>query len=149
MVEVSKIETAFVNFGRWVRSLFRRKESADEAMSNLEKLISEGQAKLQPSKGWDPPEASEAWFKKAKLRRPAPPASIPQPLSYRALMKRCAECNGKAFWMQGPTGGMSINIFCGHCGQGYNVSPPLEHVEKISKNIRYIQKGGIPDARRR
>lgn len=147
MVEVSKVETAFINFGKWLRSLFRRKErSADEAMDSLEKLISDGQAKLQPL---DPPEATEDWWKKAKLRRPAPPAPIPQPLSYRALMKRCAECNGKAFWMQGPQGGMSINIFCGHCGQGYNVSPPLEHVEKISKNIRYIQKGGIPDARRR
>lgn len=123
MAEVSKVETAFINFRNWLRSLFRRKQ--------------------------DPLETPEVWFKDAKLRRPAPPAPIPQSLSYRALMQRCAECNKKAFWFQGPQGGMSLNIFCGHCGQGYNVSPPLEYVEKISKDAKYIQKGGMPDASRR
>jgi hypothetical protein len=41
---------------------------------------------------------------------------------------------------EGPRGGMSINVFCGDCGQGYNIAPELRWAELIHKDERYITK---------
>lgn len=57
---------------------------------------------------------------------------------YNHLWSRCEDCGGKANWFEGPSGGLSTNIFCGHCGQGYNVTPIAQRAEKIHKDTHYI-----------
>lgn len=38
---------------------------------------------------------------------------------------------------EGPSGGMSTNVFCNNCGQGYNLTPMIEIAERISVNMAY------------
>jgi hypothetical protein len=40
--------------------------------------------------------------------------------------------------MEGPKGGMSVNVFCGRCGQGYNITPVVEIAEIIHVDKRYV-----------
>lgn len=53
----------------------------------------------------------------------------------------CVECRRKPIkFFEGPTGGMCVNIFCGHCGQGYNITPVAGWAEKIHKDEKYIER---------
>jgi hypothetical protein len=48
----------------------------------------------------------------------------PQGKLYLAMSDHCPSCHLKPpAWKAGPSGGMSINVFCGGCGQGYNITP--------------------------
>lgn len=52
--------------------------------------------------------------------------------------KTCVTCKHNPISLyEGPSGGMSQNIFCGWCGQGYNCTPMLERLELISVDERY------------
>jgi hypothetical protein len=49
----------------------------------------------------------------------------------------CVECAAKPkFLVEGPSGGMSQNVFCAHCGQGYNLIPVGHWAQKI-----HVDKG--------
>lgn len=65
----------------------------------------------------------------------------PEGKLYRAIQSECPSCHLKPpRYLEGPSGGMSTNIFCGRCGQGYNVTPMIEIAEVIHKDVRYIIK---------
>jgi transcription elongation factor Elf1 len=62
---------------------------------------------------------------------------------YDELRTHCPECKSESHvWYEGPSGGMSTNIFCGKCGQGYNVAPVMGWAEKIHRDERYISTEG-------
>jgi hypothetical protein len=42
-------------------------------------------------------------------------------------------------FMEGPHGGLCVNIFCSHCGQGYNVTPVAEWAERIHVDKTYVR----------
>jgi hypothetical protein len=63
---------------------------------------------------------------------------------YDALKDHCPDCNGKAHWMRGPEGGACVNVFCGHCGQGFNITPIIGIAERIHKDTRYIPSSRWP-----
>jgi hypothetical protein len=53
----------------------------------------------------------------------------------------CVDCKTKPkSFIEGPSGGMSTNVFCPHCGQGYNLTPIAQWAQRIHKDERYIQK---------
>jgi len=70
----------------------------------------------------------------------------PEPVDHEKLWNQlvkargCIKCNKepKGFY-EGPTGGMSVNVFCTQCGQGYNLSPIIHWAELIHKDERYIE----------
>jgi hypothetical protein len=43
-------------------------------------------------------------------------------------------------FVEGPSGGMSTNVFCSHCGQGYNITPVAHWAELIHVDKRYTEK---------
>lgn len=53
----------------------------------------------------------------------------------------CLVCNAqpKGF-VEGPSGGISTNVFCSHCGQGYNITPLVHTAELIHVDKRYTIK---------
>jgi hypothetical protein len=53
--------------------------------------------------------------------------------------KGCIKCNKlpKGF-IEGPSGGMSTNVFCSQCGQGYNLTPIAQWAELIHKDEKYV-----------
>jgi hypothetical protein len=53
----------------------------------------------------------------------------------------CVKCNKtpKGFF-EGPSGGMSQNVFCSQCGQGYNLIPIMPFAEFIHKDESYVQR---------
>ena len=64
----------------------------------------------------------------------------PNELLYEAMMEKCPDCGNPAEYYEGPSGGMNVNIFCGHCGQGYNIAPAINWAEKIHRDEKYIVK---------
>ncbi len=58
----------------------------------------------------------------------------------------CIKCDRhpKVF-REGPSGGLSTNVFCGHCGQGYNLTPMVHTAELIRKDERYVSETGNSD----
>jgi hypothetical protein len=52
----------------------------------------------------------------------------------------CIKCNKrpKGFY-EGPSGGLSTNVFCSQCGQGYNLTPMVHFAEMIHKDEKYIK----------
>jgi hypothetical protein len=52
----------------------------------------------------------------------------------------CVDCAKlpKGFY-EGPSGGMSTNVFCSQCGQGYNLTPIAHFAERIHKDEKYIR----------
>ena len=40
-------------------------------------------------------------------------------------------------FMEGPSGGINVNVFCAHCGQGYNLAPAAQWAQKIHVDRRY------------
>jgi hypothetical protein len=64
-----------------------------------------------------------------------------QQLYDRMLRVGCVECRRQPpKFFEGPSGGLCTNIFCGWCGQGYNVTPMVGWAQKIRKDDRYIEK---------
>jgi hypothetical protein len=58
---------------------------------------------------------------------------------FAELRIHCPECKHKPpIWYEGPRGGINVNIFCGNCGQGYNVAEMVGVAEKIHKDEKYI-----------
>jgi len=45
--------------------------------------------------------------------------------------KECPDCKGKKF-LEGPHGGLSVNIKCASCGSKFNIYPPF-FAERIGK----------------
>lgn len=60
----------------------------------------------------------------------------------------CVECSTKPKgFIEGPSGGLCTNVFCSHCGQGYNLTPLVHTAEKIHRDPRYIVIEGVSHAR--
>jgi hypothetical protein len=65
----------------------------------------------------------------------------PEGKLYEALQSQCPSCKARPpRYIEGPSGGMSTNIFCERCGQGYNITPMVGIAEMIHKDARYIIK---------
>ncbi len=47
------------------------------------------------------------------------------------IEKKCPDC-GKFDFLEGPRGGLAMNIKCAHCGSEFNVCPPW-FAERIGK----------------
>jgi hypothetical protein len=55
--------------------------------------------------------------------------------------KGCVKCDTlPKYFAEGPSGGMCTNVFCTHCGQGYNLTPIAHWAELIHRDERYVQK---------
>lgn len=54
-------------------------------------------------------------------------------LGKKILQNICPDCGSKKGFYEGPSGGMSTNIFCSACGQGYNFTNIFGegHAERI------------------
>lgn len=51
----------------------------------------------------------------------------------------CVDCQTTPKGLnEGPSGGMSTNVFCCHCGQGYNITPVASWAERIHKDMKYV-----------
>lgn len=51
----------------------------------------------------------------------------------------CVDCATKPKYLaEGPSGGLSQNVFCAHCGQGYNLTPLAHWAERIHRDETYI-----------
>jgi hypothetical protein len=76
------------------------------------------------------------WFRP----QPEEPKTAHEQL-YNTLQDCCPECqHSPAYFYTGPTGGASVNIFCGFCGQGYNIAPIIGWAERIHKDTTYIHR---------
>lgn len=80
--------------------------------------------------------------------QPNPEPRDPEPVHpleacWNKLIKArgCYHCDKepKGF-IEGPSGGMSTNVFCSQCGQGYNLTPIAHWAEEIHKDEKYIVK---------
>lgn len=57
---------------------------------------------------------------------------------WEILQKRCPDCGKSPVELyEGPSGGMSTNVFCSNCGHGYNITPMLGTAEDIGVNLGY------------
>jgi hypothetical protein len=83
-------------------------------------------------------------FLKKLFRRPLPPGEqwvdeTDWRKLYIEMQKWCPDCRHRSpRYFEGPSGGISTNIFCGDCGAGFNITPVLEIAERIGKNEHYI-----------
>jgi hypothetical protein len=82
------------------------------------------------------------WLK--KLLRPAAPAGsryvddTPEYKTYMQMSKACPSCGLKPpMWVRGPSGTGCTNVFCGRCGEGWNVTPMIEIADKIQQDDNY------------
>jgi hypothetical protein len=96
---------------------------------------------LVPAK-YDPVIRFREWLTRPK-DSPAPmdlyAEHSPQGKLYIKMRKKCPACGFRPpTYLKGPSGGLSINVFCGSCGQGYNITPMIEIAEEIHKDTRYI-----------
>lgn len=65
---------------------------------------------------------------------------------FNEMRGQCPDCKLKPpVWLEGPSGGMCINIFCGRCGSGFNITPVVQIAERIGTNPRYILPEYEPD----
>lgn len=48
---------------------------------------------------------------------------------------RCPDCGKKTDFYEGPSGGMSTNIFCAQCGHGFNITPVIGIAERIGARM--------------
>jgi hypothetical protein len=75
-------------------------------------------------------------------RRGTPVAETPEGEMWEHLMNRgCLDCGTKDDCREGPSGGMSTNIFCARCGAGYNITPMIGIAERIGNNPAAIDHG--------
>lgn len=56
------------------------------------------------------------------------PPSREQKLFYGLHVMPC--CHSTSF-IEGPTGGLSVNIYCADCHAAYNICVPMQYIEKI------------------
>jgi len=52
---------------------------------------------------------------------------------------KCPNCEGGPLY-EGPSGGMSTNIRCKICGQGYNVTPAISLIQNIGVDESWIDE---------
>jgi hypothetical protein len=60
---------------------------------------------------------------------------------WNAMLKAggCTSCTVKPKgFIEGPSAGLCQNVFCPHCGQGYNLTPLVHRAELIHRDARYI-----------
>lgn len=78
-------------------------------------------------------------FKPTPQRQPAPIdnwASL--------LAQICPDCKDHPVkLLEGPSSGMSTNVFCSNCGHGYNISPALSRADDIGVNLDYCQNDQV------
>lgn len=76
------------------------------------------------------------WLQRRVTSKPHEPAPVDNWASL--LAKICPACKHHPVVLyEGPSGGMSTNVFCGNCGQGYNMTPMLNSAEEIGVDMRY------------
>lgn len=73
-----------------------------------------------------------SWFK-------AKTAVVYKPDNWASLLaKICPDCKHQPVeLMEGPSGGMSTNVFCSNCGAGFNITPMLNRADTIGVNLDY------------
>jgi hypothetical protein len=78
------------------------------------------------------------WLK--KLFRPrVRPEDVPEIILFKIMQGECPKCGlNPPMYMHGPEGGMNVNVFCGCCGQGYNVAPAISWAQEIHNDPKYI-----------
>ena len=54
----------------------------------------------------------------------------------------CPDCLKPRDFLQGPRGGLSVNIKCRFCGAEFNVCPQTRFIEKIAPIPRRVQGSG-------
>lgn len=83
-------------------------------------------------------------FSKRRPKLPLGEQYVDETLSgklYLEMAKWCPDCHHKPpRYMEGPAGGCCVNIFCGDCGAGFNITPIIEIAERIHKDECYILK---------
>lgn len=58
--------------------------------------------------------------------------------------KRCPDCGIKPMVLyEGPSSGMSTNVFCGNCGHGYNITPAMQRADDIGIDLNYCKNEQI------
>lgn len=69
--------------------------------------------------------------------RERPPVSLPPPddRDFKEWDSTCPNCHQRN-WIEGPHGGMSINLKCGDCGIWINAVPALGIYQRIRKGER-------------
>lgn len=45
---------------------------------------------------------------------------------------KCPDCRKKTKFLEGPHGGMSVNIKCASCSARFNITPAIGHAERIT-----------------
>jgi hypothetical protein len=59
--------------------------------------------------------------------------------TWNKMLKGCVKCKMHPISLvEGPTGGLCINVFCSNCGQGYNIAPMMEMAQLIHCDEKYI-----------
>lgn len=87
------------------------------------------------------------WLAKLFTHAATPVVDTPQSL-WEQMLKACPDCGTSPMKLyEGPSGGISTNVFCGACGHGYNITPMLARAEDIGVNLRYCDDGPIKAAR--
>lgn len=73
------------------------------------------------------------------------PAARPHIDNWASLLaKICPDCKHYPVVLyEGPSGGMSTNVFCGNCGHGYNITPMMQRAEDIGINLNYCKNEQI------
>lgn len=97
-----------------------------------------------------------SWFGRPMLQRAkekltgkfwAPPheKAIPSDDYARlAVEQTCPACLDHPVKLyEGPSGGMSTNVFCSNCGQGYNLTPMINSADRIGINMDYCDNEQI------
>jgi hypothetical protein len=67
----------------------------------------------------------------------------PEGKLYLAMRERCPACQlYPPTWIEGSRSGvgMSVDLFCASCGQGYNVAPHVEIAEVIHVDKSYVTR---------
>lgn len=59
---------------------------------------------------------------------------------------KCPNCEGGPLY-EGPSGGMSTNIRCRLCGQGYNITPAMGLIQNIGVDESWIDEQLIRSAK--
>lgn len=69
---------------------------------------------------------------------------MPEKSLWEKMLVGCPDCSQSPMSvLEGPSGGMSSNVFCSNCGHGYNITPPLAMAEDIGVNLAYCRNEQI------
>lgn len=81
---------------------------------------------------------------KAARATPVIKSLMPEQTLWQKMCSGCPDCGQSPIaLLEGPSGGMSTNVFCSNCGHGYNITPQLQMAEDIGVNLRYCQNDQI------